>query len=199
MRRESKDFYTRWWKQRTCVVNFLGIQEKKMRILLCVFAGSLIFSVTDSLASEGIEALPDRISFVIREDGDITHRVRVVGDISTYASFEIVYKPEAVKVNGLDRLNHPGTHEIDVVLQVPEGTYEEVRELYDALIDERIRTLRMNRRGTSKRGLPSMKMVSRLEIRVVSSGVDMNTITIPLEVVYDFSEKTKTTSWVYVE
>jgi hypothetical protein len=199
MRRENKDFDTRWWKQSARTVGCPKIENKKIATLSCAVAVALIFSVTASMASEGIETLPGRICFVVREDGDIAHRVRLVSDISTYASFEIVYKPEAVQVNGLDGLNYPGTHELDLVLQVPEGTYEEIKELYNALIEERARGLGMKGRKASKRGLPSMRMSSRLEIRVLSSGVDMNTITIPLEVVYDFSEKTKTTSWVYVE
>ncbi len=187
------------WKQKACGERALGIQKKRARVLLCAITSFLILASTSSMAGASIEVLPERLCFVVKEDGDITYKVRVRGDIPTYASFEIVYKPEAIQVRGLDKPNYPGVWDLDLILELPEGTYAETKELYQELAEEKIRNLEIRGKRVSKRRLPSMSMCSKLQILITGSSGDVGTITIPLKVVFDFSEKNKRISSVYVE
>lgn len=188
-----------WWKQKAWTERVLGTEKKRARVLLCTITSFLILASTSSMAGASIEVLPERLCFVVKEDGDITYKVRVRGDVPTYASFEIVYKPEAIQVRGLDKLNYPGVWDLDVTLELPEGTYAETKELCQELTEEKIRNLEMKGKRVSKRRLPSMSMRSKLEILITGSSGDVGTITIPLKVIFDFSEKNKRISSVYVE
>jgi hypothetical protein len=146
------------------------------------------------------EVVPTHLCYVIRDDAPIIQKVRIRGDFSPYSTFEIVYKPEAIQVAGLERPDASGVLDLEILLQLPEGSYVETRELWEQLTEERIRRLRMRGRVASKRHLPSMKMYSKVEIAVLGNTADYYTITIPLTAVYDFSgKKEDSTSSEYVE
>jgi len=155
-------------------------------ILLCAFAVCFISLVGSGNARE-TEVLPERLCFVIRDDGDILQKVRIRGDFSAYSTFEILYKPEAIQVVGLDRPDASGVLNLELILQFPEGTYAETEALWEQLTEERIRRLQMRGKRVSKRHLPSMAMYSKLQILVVGSTLEEVTITIPLKAVFDFS------------
>jgi len=180
-------------------VQALNSVYRRAGMLICALA---ICSVLIAGSPEAWEAevLPAQLGYVIRDDAPIIQKVRIQGDFSAYSTFEIVYKPEAIQVTGLDRPNASGIFDVEVVLQFPEGSYAETRELCEQLTEERRQRLRMRGRVASKRHLPSMTMYSKLEIMVLGNTAECSTITIPLTAVFDFSGRERdTASSEYVE
>lgn len=200
MRISVKDFDAHWRKQNT------GVEKRVVRnrkwdtsFVLYVLGSCFIFIVGSSLVAQSIEVQPNNLCFVVKEDGDIVQKVRLGDDFSTYSSFQVLYKPEAIRVVGLDKLNSADMVDLDVILEIPEGMYQEIKDLFEELTREKIEELEMSGRKVSKRELPSMSMFSRLEILVIGNYGDTYTINIPLKVVFDFSKKRKAVSSEYVE
>ena len=173
--------------------------HRRVGVMTCAVLMCFVL-IAGPLEAWETEVLPAHLYYVIRDDAQMIQRVRIRGDFSAYSTFEIAYKPEAIQVTGFDRPNVPGVLDLEVTLQLPEGSYAETRELWEQLTEERIWRLQMGGKIASTRYLPSMRMDSRLEIVVVGNMAEHSTITIPLTAVFDFSGKKKdTASSEYVE